>query len=217
MNSIKHICFDLDGTLVDSNETILKSTIKALDQLGIKHNFDEELFRGKIGQHFVDIFNDFGVDVPDFDGFLKVYKSIYFDFIDDSTLYPKVEETLSELKKMNHKISLLTTKAQDQADLIIDYFNLRTYFDHVMGRRSGVEHKPSPEPLLMICDTLNVLPENSLMVGDTELDILCGKNANSSTCALTHGYRTNEQLMKHDPDFIIDEIFDVIGVVNKGN
>lgn len=110
------------------------------------------------------------------------------------------------IKEKNVIVSLLTTKAQDQADLIIEHFNLLPYFDYIMGRKNGIPHKPSPEPLLIICNKLNVLPEETLMIGDTELDIQCGKNAGTKTCGLTYGYRTRKQLEENKPDYIIDSI-----------
>jgi phosphoglycolate phosphatase-like HAD superfamily hydrolase len=131
---------------VDSNKTIYEATAYSLDKLGIDFNVDEDLFALKIGQHFNDIFNAFNIDVPDFDEFITIYKENYFKQMGYSTLYNEVEETLSELKNRRIKISLLTTKVQDQAEKIIDHFNLRKYFDLIMGRRDGIAHKPSPEP-----------------------------------------------------------------------
>ena len=130
-----------------------------------------------------------------------------------SKVYDGVEVTLAALKSRNIKVSLLTTKIQDQADRIIDHFNLRKYFDLVMGRRGGIAHKPSPEPLLKICTDLNVDVNNTLMVGDTELDIQCGKNAGSHTCGVLYGYRTKELLKIEEPDFIVEGIQDIIEIV----
>lgn len=212
---LKHLCFDLDGTLVDSSETIYKSTVAALEKLNIKFDFTKEDLDKRIGQHFVDIFNEFNVQVTDFEYFIKIYKSLYFDFIDDSILYPGVLETMEHLKKNDYKISLLTTKAQDQADLIIDHFSLRPYFDFVMGRVNEIPHKPAPEPLLMICEELKVLPIETIMVGDTELDIQCGKNAGTRTCGVSYGYRTIMQLEENDPDFIIDSIIELKEMISN--
>ena len=213
---VQHLCFDLDGTLVDSSETIYKSTIKTLEQLNISYNFSKDDLDRRIGQHFVDIFNEFNVQVTDFEGFIKLYKSLYFDYIDDSVLYTGVPETIAVLKQNGLKVSLLTTKAQDQADLIIDHFLLRPYFDHVMGRVDSIPHKPAPEPLLMICKYLNVLPSETMMIGDTELDIQCGKNAGTKTCGVSYGYRTRKQLEENDPDYIINSIFELKEMTSSG-
>lgn len=213
---VKHLCFDLDGTLVDSSETIFKSTITTLEQLGISYNFSKNDLDKRIGQHFVDIFNEFNVQVTDFEEFIKLYKSLYFDFIEDSILYPGVFETIKHIKKNDFKISLLTTKAQDQADLIIDHFSLRPYFDFVMGRVNEIPHKPAPEPLLMICEKLKVLPGETIMIGDTELDIQCGKNAGTRTCGVSYGYRTIRQLEENDADFIIDSIIELKEMISNG-
>ena len=214
MTKIKHICFDLDGTLVRSAKTIYKTTIKTLDELGISYSLPEEKFNQMIGQHFKDIFEFFGIVVPDFEYFIKVYKSNYFNFMNDSELYEGTMETLEKLKSLEMKISLLTTKAQDQAEKIISHFNLENYFDIIMGRRDGIQHKPSPEPLIMICNELNILTTETLMVGDTELDILCGKNAGAKTFAVKFGYRNVEKLKSFEPDFLINSLNELISIVN---
>ena len=205
-SALKHICFDLDGTLVDSHKTIYNSTIKSLNDLHIPSKIDETAFRKKIGMHFVDIFEDMNIPVDDFEEFIRVYKNNYFLFIDDSELYPNVSDVLEFLSQNGFKISLLTTKAQDQAEKIIEHFNLSNYFDVIMGRRNGIAHKPSAEPLLMICAELKVTPEESLIVGDTEMDIQCGQNANTKTCAVTHGYRSEDAVTKYKPDYIAKDL-----------
>lgn len=211
--TIKHCCFDLDGTLVDSSKTIYNSTVYSLNKFGIKFNISEAEFALKIGQHFVDIFNAFDTDVPDFEKFITIYKINYFEQMEHSEMYNGVEQTLNALKDRDIKISLLTTKIQDQAEKILEYFNLTKYFDLIMGRRDGIKHKPSPEPLLKICDDLNIDIKNTLMVGDTELDIQCGKNAGSYTCGVLYGYRTKELLEIENPDFIAEEIKNIIDLV----
>ena len=143
--NIKHICFDLDGTLVDSKTTILKSTIAALEELNIEASFPEDNFTKMIGMHFIDIFNEFKIDVPDFNKFISIYKSLYFNFIDESIPFPGAAEVLKHFNEKGLKTSLLTTKAQDQADKIIDHFGFRKDLSYVMGRRNGVAHKQSAD------------------------------------------------------------------------
>lgn len=212
MNKFTHLCFDLDGTLVDSSQTIFRATVYTLDKLGINSDIDEKKFEAMIGKHFVDIFSELGVNVPDFELFIGIYKKNYFEQMIYSTLYPEVEETLEKIKESGNTVSLLTTKVQDQADRIIDYFNLRKYFDLVMGRRDGMKYKPSPDPLLFICNELKVGLNNTLMVGDTELDIQCGKTAGAKTCAVLYGYRTEEMLKIHKPDYLINSISGILSL-----
>jgi len=204
--NIKHICFDLDGTLVDSKTTILKSTIAALKELNIEASIPEDNFTKMIGMHFIDIFNEFKIDVPDFNKFISIYKFLYFNFIDESIPFPGAAEVLKHFNEKGIITSLLTTKAQDQADKIIDHFGFREDLSYVMGRRNGVAHKPSAEPLLIICDELEIPPSETLMVGDTELDINCGKNAGALSCGVTYGYRTQENLKEYSPDYLISDI-----------
>ena len=53
-----------------------------------------------------------------------------------------------------------------------------------------------------------------MIVGDSELDIQCGKNAGTKSCAVTYGYRTREELEKTQPDFVVDNILEVDYIVN---
>jgi len=204
--NIKHVCFDLDGTLIDSYNTIYKSTIKAMEFLEINEPLEGKEFQKRIGHHFLRIFNELKIPVPDIEHFINVYKNYYFDFIDESNIYPGAVEILEVLNSKNISVSLLTTKVQDQAEKIIDHFKLKKYFSLMTGRRDGMGIKPLPEPLLFICAKLNVPVINTLMVGDSELDIRCGKNAGALTCAAAYGYRSLEALSAEKPDYIISGI-----------
>lgn len=215
MKRIKHICFDLDGTLIDSYQTIFKTTLKTLQHLNIKEPLVEIEFHKRIGHHFLHIFKDLNIPVSDIEEFIDIYKGFYFDFIDDSLIYPGVVNVLKELHKKKIRISLLTTKGQDQADKIIDHFNLRKYFSLVTGRRKDLPIKPSPEPLHFICNELRVEESETMMVGDSELDINCGRNAGTLTCAATYGYRSKELLEAEKPDFIIDDINGLLSIPGK--
>ena len=212
-NGIICAVFDLDGTLIQSHTNIFEATVQTFRDLKINYTLPEKEFYNYLGHHFEDIFKVFGIVVPDFEIFITRYKKNYFTFINCSSLFPGVVDVLKFLKEKNIKIALLTTKAQDQAEKILQYFEIDNYFDEIMGRRPGIAHKPSPEPLKLICDNLKVDPSNTLMVGDTELDINCGRNAGAKTCAVTYGYREKEILQNENPDFIIDELKELMKLV----
>ena len=210
---IECIVFDLDGTIVNSSENIYKATIKALEKLGISNNIDKNKFIGLLGYHFKDIFDGCNVEVPDVEYFIDEYKKIYFDFIDESHLYNNAENLLQHLQSNNIKTGLLTTKAQDQADKITSHFGIDKYLDVIEGRKIGVAIKPAPDQFYKICNDVNANPENSIMIGDTELDILCGKNAGAKTAAVTHGCRNIDELKNYNPDYYIHDLKEVINLL----
>jgi HAD superfamily hydrolase (TIGR01549 family) len=209
----KLIVFDLDGTLVDSSQTIYDATIKTFDALKIDHKLSKDDLDRRIGAHFQDIFEELNIIVEDFEYFIDIYKKIYFEVMHTSTLYPYVRDTIKNLHAQNISLALLTTKGQEQADRIIDYFDLRPYFSYVMGRRLEMKVKPDPEPLLYICNELSIPKEKSMMVGDTEFDIRCAKAAGIKSCAVEYGYRSRDFIESEHPDFMIetfDKLLDLI-------
>lgn len=212
---IELIVFDLDGTLVKSHETIYKATIKALKKLGLESNIEHEMFYNLLGHHFSDIFDECNITVPDVDHFINVYKGMYFDFINDSKMYDNAFLLFDKLKRNDIKLGLLTTKGQDQAEKISNYFDFAKYLDVVEGRKNGFAIKPAPDQLLKICNELNIEPINTLMVGDTELDIQCGKDAGAKTCAVSFGYRNVEEIKKLSPDYLIDDLSEIINIIGE--
>lgn len=212
---IRLVVFDLDGTIVKSHENIYKAMIAALLKLNIFVAVDKTKFYQMIGAHFEDIFKEMNIPVNDFTLFIKYYKEFYFHFIDSSTLYPNVIDTIKLLNQNGITVALLTTKGQDQAELNLKHFKLFDMFNYVMGRRPGLQHKPSPEPLLKICEDLGISHTETIIVGDSELDILCGRNAGTRTCAVTYGYRSREELEKFTPDFVIDDLAEIVDVINS--
>ncbi|MFH0734796.1 MAG: HAD-IA family hydrolase [bacterium] len=212
-SDIKCVVFDLDGTLFSSHKNIYFATLKTFKDLNINAVINETEFYKKIGLHFKDIFDEMNIEVEDVEHFIDVYKTNYFKFINESEPYPNLFEILEYLFENNIKIGLLTTKSQEQAELILDHFKIIKYFDMIIGRRFGMEIKPSPQPLLHIADFLNLANNQMLMVGDSEMDIMCGKNAGIKSCAVTYGYRTCEELKEHNPDFIIDNLEELKNII----
>lgn len=212
MKNIELLVFDLDGTLTESSETIYQTTLKTFEHFGRTVYLPKEELDKRIGEHFQTIFDDLNIKVDDIEEFINVYKTLYFNFINTTKLYPGVEEVLSTLNKKRKKIALLTTKGQEQAQNILHHFKLEKYFDAIMGRRKGIKVKPSPEPLLHICNSLSVFPSQAIMIGDSELDVRCGKNAGAKTCAVTWGYRSKVILEKEKPDYIAENVFNLLSI-----
>ncbi|MBK7981058.1 MAG: HAD family hydrolase [Ignavibacteriae bacterium] len=210
---IECVVFDLDGTLVNSHENIYKAAVKTLEKLNLSTNVDKEIFYNLLGHHFKVIFDGCNVYVPDVEQFIDEYKKLYFDFIDESSLYKNSKQLLEFLHSKNVKTGLLTTKAQDQAENICAHFGLTKYLDVIEGRKIGIPIKPAPDQFFKICKEVNADPVNSLMVGDTELDILCGKSAGAKTAVVAYGYRKLEELKTYDPDYYINDLIEIKEII----
>lgn len=206
------VIFDLDGTLLVSHDTIYYATVKTLDELGIAYKMDRTGFNNMIGLHFQEIFDAYQIEVTDFNHFIHLYKSLYFNYIDDSYLYEDANNLLERLNNYGIKTALLTTKSQDQADKITEHFGISPNLNYIVGRRDNFPNKPDPGAILHICKTLGVNPENTIMVGDSEVDIECGNAAGVITCGITHGYRTAKALRKAEPDYIVNNLNEIAGL-----
>lgn len=215
ISNFRLFVFDLDGTLVKSDITIYKSMTDALKQIGIKKEVPFGKFKSMIGHHFIDIFNEIGIELQDFNEYLTIYKQNYFVYLPESEIYEGVHRTLDTLDGSGYKLAVLTTKMQEQADKILKILKLDNYFDLIRGRIDGKPHKPEPDPLLDICSELNVNAGDTLMIGDTELDIRCGKNAGTKTAGVNYGYRTLQQIKDENPDYIFDNLTELLSIAKK--
>ena len=106
--------------------------------------------------------------------FMQYYKE---HCTDSTLLFPGMENVLKELYSNNVNIAVVSNKAHHLVDIIIKELGLYDYFKFVYGGDSFDEKKPSAKPLLNIVNSLNVMPENSFMVGDSDNDILAGISA----------------------------------------
>jgi len=212
---LKLAIFDLDGTITESHKTIYYSAESALKEMNIPFNIDEASFKKFIGMPFKDIFAQKNIPVDNYDRFLKIYLEYYYQFLNETIVYDGISYVFDILKENKIEIALLTTKIQNQAEYILKHFNIAQYFNYTMGRREGIPVKPSPVPIFNICKDLRINPEDSCMVGDTEMDVLAGKNAGSLTVAVTYGYRDKYFLMEYNPDYLIDYPMDFLQILKN--
>lgn len=84
--------------------------------------------------------------------------------------------------------------------------------DVIVTSEDTIKHKPNGEPVLKACELLGVFPNEVLMVGDSHNDILSGKDAKCRTCLVKYTAVPIEQVLKHDPDYLIDNIIDILDI-----
>ena len=198
------ILFDLDGTIIDQKTTILKCLNILLEKYDTSYSMDE--LKPLIGKTLKEIIER-KVGSENLAKQLRMkYREIYVkNYLEETKIYDGVKELLMELRKRKIKTGIITSKLGDVArsflsDLKIDYL-----FDIVVGE-GDAEMKPSPAPVIFACKTLKEKPENCIVVGDSEDDIITGKNAGAKTIAVLWGYRNRKELEDVNPDYVVESV-----------
>ncbi len=165
------ILFDMDGVLVDS----LDSWWNALNY-SLKHfkhkTISKKEFIEKYWGH--DLFYNLNkMKLPEKVGLFC--NEVYYKYVDKIKLYPYVKETLEKLE--SYKKSIITNTPKKCTNQILKNFELEKYFDFVITSSDVSIAKPDPEIVIKSCEKLNVKPETTVLVGDTDSDIKAGKAA----------------------------------------
>jgi len=202
--------FDLDGTLVDSAPDIslaLNSalTVCALPAIG------EHLVRSYIGEgskrlvHRAITRKHEGVADKDlYDQVSKIFLNNYANNIFvKSEIYPKVKETLGELKNRKIFLGCITNKPYEFAISLLKAADLFKYFAVIIGGDSLPKKKPAPEPIIYAMKNLGIRRENTTMIGDSIIDLNAAQNAGVQSICVTYGYSGDVDLSSQNPDKII--------------
>ncbi len=188
---MKAVLFDLDGTLIDSAEDIALALRLTLDEIGMPQRMPPDV-RGLIGGGVRALLEKvLGKDFRE--EHVRVFRRHYIENpVVHTKPYPGMEETLRELRSRGVKLAVVTNKLEELSVEILRRLKLIDLFDLVVGGDTFEEKKPSPVPILKTLEFIGVDPEESLMVGDTEADILSGKGAGTRTALALWGYvKTN--------------------------
>ena len=165
------IMFDLDGTLVNSEEGVTKTVQYALNACGIEENNQDNL-RRFIGPPLVDAFMEYyGMSENEALKALEKYRERYREIgIYENELFPDVKTVLEELKKNGKKIALATSKPHVFAGEILKSFDLIEYFDILVGAEFDGTRNDKAD---VIKEVLNQAGDyqNPVMIGDRKHDV----------------------------------------------
>ena len=209
------VIFDLDGTLIDSSQGILDSLFKAMEYYSVKPaitRLDSHFFMGKSLRETLSVLMP--SESPEM---LKkigdYYISHYYDnYMDKATVFDGVADTIKKLHKKGYKLAVATAKHTYCAEAELKSAGIRDHFTIVKGTDEGIPSKPNPELLFRICRELGSKPGDALMVGDTDRDVLIGKNAGSFTAAVTYGNWSKEKFINENiiPDLFVDNFSELL-------
>jgi phosphoglycolate phosphatase len=131
--------------------------------------------------------------------------------LDHTAPYPGVPEALEKLS--GYKMAVLTNKPVNFSREMISRLGFAPYFSYVYGGNSFPQKKPDPIGLHKLMEDLQVSARETLMVGDSDTDILTGRNAGVLTCGVTYGFGA-DTLEKVSPDLVIDDMRELPPILN---
>lgn len=208
MNNYNLYIFDLDGTILDSKEDIAMAVNYGLEKVGIKAKPSEEVVK-YVGYGAKKLIDDLLPDFPDDikNKVLEFFREFYTSNpVIKSRLYEGVEEILSGIKSKDKKVAVVTNKYEEISKRILKHFQILDLIDIVVGADTTQERKPSPLPVFYALEKINKKKEETIIIGDSETDILTGKNASISTCLVLHGYGNKSMALSLKPDFVIKSL-----------
>jgi len=205
------LLLDLDGTLVDSFADIRAGIEHALQRIDVDPT--EALLalsrRGVALEVFYQRATGRDPSADDEQGrlqrFVDAYRSYYVAHQENTRPFAGVRETLEWLRAERPalRLAVATTKRTDMARAVTDQAGLTPLFDLVQGS-DGLPKKPDPALLAMIAERTGVGLERTVMVGDTDGDILAARAAGCRSVAVTYGGWTRLELGRLGPDHLID-------------
>ena len=208
-HAIKLIVFDLDGTLIDSRLDLIHSVNAMLRHLK-RPELPGDVVASYVGDGAPMLIRRALGDPKDeklfksaLDYFLAYYKE---HKLDHTTVYAGIPEALRQIQSngTQRKMAVLSNKPVNPSRGIVEALGLGQFFTHVYGGNSFETKKPDPLGIRTILKESRVAAADALMVGDSSIDILTGRNAGLATCGVTYGFAPQTLDGEVKPDVVVD-------------
>jgi len=214
--SIKLIIFDLDGTLIDSRLDLVHSVNAALRHIG-RPELPDDVIASYVGDGAPALIQRaLGGDATEetlvrkgLEYFLAYYRE---HKLDHTTVYSGIKEALATLQHTGHpppnngnqrQLAVLTNKPVVPSRAIVEALGLGPFFVQIYGGNSFPTKKPDPQGARQLLQEIGVQPEETVIVGDSHVDVETGRNAGLWTVGVTYGFAPHT-LNNPAPDVLID-------------
>ncbi|MCD8097641.1 MAG: HAD family hydrolase [Lachnospiraceae bacterium] len=205
----KCILFDLDGTLTESGEGIVKSVQYALEKMG-KPEPDAAKLRVFIGPPLIEQFMEYsGMNRAEAENAVVYYRERYeATGIFENRPYPGIEEMLKALKEKGCLLAVASSKPEFYVLKILEHFHIRDYFDEVVGATMDEKRTGKAD---VIAEALKRLKlgekrESVFMVGDKAHDVIGARKTGIPCIAVSYGYGTMQELLPEKPFRIVQSV-----------
>ena len=208
------IYFDLDGTLTDAGPGIKACINYALDKMNFKKlGVDSDWV---VGPSLWGTFKKLGIPEENLDEAVNLYRERYNvkGYLENS-VYVGIPGQLAMLLEMGYVLSLATSKPTVSASAILEYFDLTKYFSYEFG--SNLDGSLSDKSVLLkhALAVTGFEPNNALMIGDRQYDIIGAKSNLIKSVGVSYGYGSTNELREAGADLLIDKPAELAKAVQK--
>ncbi len=207
----KTVLFDLDGTLLDTNELIISSFLYTLGQhYPGKYNREHILpHMGKILSEQMALFDPDNIDV-----LVETYRRYNVKMHDEMVQdFPYVREVVQKLAENGMQMGIVTSKQIETTLMGLKKYDLQQYMQALVCYGDTVEHKPHPAPVLLAMEKLQADPATTLMVGDSTFDIDAAHAAGIAAAGVRWSLKPEEILLASNPEYMLDDMRDLLAIV----
>ena len=216
-SAVRALIFDLDGTLIDSKQDLIHSVNAMLVETG-RERLHEDTISGYIGHGAPKLVaRALGNRAAEAEReqALKFFLAHYEEHKLDSTRpYPGVAEALEELREF--PMAVLTNKPVRVSRRILEGLGLAKYFRAVYGGNSFQTKKPDPLGARKILEELGAMAGETMMVGDSEVDVQTARNAGTLAAAVNYGFGTHDRAA-FPADLYLDRLTDLTVLLCDGD
>ena len=210
LSAVRALIFDLDGTLIDSKRDLILSVNAMLREMR-RAELAEETIAAYIGHGAPQLVaRALGESATEEElrRALQFFLGYYEDHKMDTTCaYPGVAATLAKLAAL--PMAILTNKPARISVRILDGLGLSKYFRAIYGGNSFETKKPDPLGVKTILREFRAAPEETLLIGDSEVDIQTARNAGTLAAAVNYGFGTHDR-SAHPADVYLDRLSDLV-------
>ena len=213
--------FDLDGTLLNTLADLADSGNELLASYGMAPH-PEPAFRYFVGNGSRKLMERIlpGKSPEQIDEALARYKAIYEKYLTAKTTpYAGISETLSALKARGVRMAVCTNKHISAAEALIRKYFPADTFDTFEGDRPGVPRKPDPAHVRIVLEKMGVMPEETVYLGDSGVDMQTAVNAGTLPVGVLWGFREKDELIENGAQILLSkpsELLEKVDFVKNG-